>query len=131
LLTDVGNAIIDYLKHGRFKSSSQRIFISGRAPYVDATKAMVCAALNGVISNAGVSVKYRHHGPHSMRHSLASTLLQNGTTIPVISEVLGHKNTASTMTYLKIDIASLQKSALPVTPVAEEFYTQKGGAFYE
>ena len=131
LLTDAGNAIIDYLKYGRFKSSSQHIFISSRAPYVNATKAMVCAALNRAISDAGVSIKYRHHGPHSMRHSLASTLLQNGTTIPVISEVLGHKKTTSTMTYLKIDIKSLQKCALPVILVEEEFYTQKGGAFYE
>lgn len=131
LLTDVGNAIIDYLKYGRPNSGSQHVFISNRAPYVDATRAMVCAAINGVISNAGVSVKYRHHGPHSMRHSLASTLLKNGTTIPVISEVLGHKKTTSTMTYLRIDIASLQKCALPVMPVGEKFYTQKGGAFYE
>jgi len=32
LLNDVGNAIIDYLKYGRFKSESQNIFISSRAP---------------------------------------------------------------------------------------------------
>ena len=131
LLSDVGNAIIDYLKYGRFDSTSRYVFISSRAPYVDGTKAMVCAAINRVISDAGVSIKYRHHGPHSMRHSLASTLLQNGTVIPVISEVLGHKTTTSTLTYLKIDIVSLRKCALPVLPVGDEFYNQKGGAFYE
>jgi integrase len=131
LLTDVGNAIIDYLKHGRFNSKSEHVFISSRAPYVDATHGMVSSAINNIISNAGVSIKYRHHGPHSLRHSLASTLLENGTSIPVISEVLGHKSTTSTMTYLKIDLASLMKCALPVSNVKDAFYEQKGGALYE
>jgi site-specific recombinase XerD len=131
LLADVGNAIIDYLKQGRFNSNSRHVFLSARAPYVEATRQMVCSALSEIISNAGISIKYRHHGPHSMRHSLASALLQNGTSLPVISDVLGHKAMTSTMTYLTIDIASLLKCALPVTPVDELFYMQKGGAFYE
>lgn len=131
LLTDVGNAIIDYLKYGRMESDSDHIFLSTRAPYVDANKSVVCGTINRIISNAGVSIKYRHHGPHSMRHSLASTMLKNGVSFPVISETLGHKFSSSTMTYLKIDISSLQMCALPVQTVNENFYTQKGGSFYE
>jgi site-specific recombinase XerD len=131
LLAEVGNAIIDYLRHGRPESSSDHVFLSSRAPYVEATRTMVSGIINDVISKAGVSVKYRHHGPHSMRHSLASTMLRNGVSFPVISETLGHKYTASTMKYLRIDVSSLQKCALPVPPVDECFYQQKGGAFYE
>ncbi len=131
LLADVGNAIIDYLKHGRVKSDSIHVFLSTRAPYVNANAGSVSGAINDIISKAGVSVKYRHHGPHSMRHSLASTLLRNGTSFPIISEVLGHKYTSSTMTYLKIDVTLLMKCALPVLPVNKDFYEQKGGAFYE
>ena len=130
LLADVGNAIIDYLQHGRPKSELQNIFISSRAPYVAATKEMVCAAINTIICKSGVDTASKHHGPHSLRHSLASAMLEGGTTIPVISESLGHRSTETTMTYLKIDIKSLQKCALPVPPVPEEFYMQKGGAFY-
>ena len=131
LLAEVGNAIIDYLRHGRPESSSNRVFLSSRAPYVEATGPMVSGIINDVISKAGVSIKYRHHGPHSMRHSLASTMLRNGVSFPVISEALGHKYTASTMKYLRIDVESLQKCALPVPLVDERFYLQKGGAFYE
>lgn len=131
LLTDVGNAIVDYLKYGRVESNSSHIFLSTRAPYINANGSIVCSVINNIISDAGVSIKYRHHGPHSMRHSLASTMLKNGVSFPVISETLGHKYTSSTMTYLKIDITSLLKCTLPVQAINDNFYTQKGGAFYE
>lgn len=93
LLADVGNAIIDYLQHGRPKSKLQNIFISSRAPYVAATKAMVCSAINTIICKSGVDTTSKRHGPHSLRHSLASAMLESGATIPVISESLGHRGT--------------------------------------
>lgn len=130
LLADVGNAIIDYLRHGRPKSDSQNVFLSGNAPYVAATKNMVCAAINGIILRSGVDTSRKHHGPHSLRHSLASAMLNGGSMMPVISESLGHRSTQTTLAYLKIDIRSLQKCALPVPEIADCFYMQRGGAFY-
>lgn len=130
LLADVGNAIIDYLQHGRPQSVLQSVFLSSRAPYVAATKGMVCSAINQIVCKSGVDITSKHHGPHSLRHSLASAMLEGGTTIPVISESLGHRSTQTTLTYLKIDIQSLLKCALPVPSVDEDFYMQRGGAFY-
>ena len=131
LLSDVGNAIIDYLKHGRFQSTSPEVFLSARAPYVPATKSMVCSAIGYIIQHCGVSTEKRHHGPHSLRHSLASRLLENSVPIHVISETLGHAHTETTMTYLRMDISSLMKCSLAVPLVSEDFYMQKGGIFYE
>jgi site-specific recombinase XerD len=131
LLNEVGNAIIDYLKYGRFKSESQNIFISGRAPYIPANKSMVCSAIQEVITRSTVKTDGRHHGPHSLRHSLASCLLKNQTPIHVISAALGHSKTDTTMIYLRIDLVSLMKCALPVSSIPDDFYTQKGGVFYE
>ena len=131
LLTEVGNAIIDYLKNGRPSSNLGNVFLSSRAPYVGATKACVCAAINEIIKQSGVDINLKHHGPHSLRHSLASAMLHEEASLPVISESLGHRHTDTTMVYLKIDITSLMKCALPVPSVTEGFYTQRGGAFYE
>lgn len=131
LLADVGNAIIDYLRHGRPQSILKSIFLSARAPYVSASKACVCAAIGTTISKSGVNTSGKHHGAHSLRHSLARTMLDENTTLPVISEVLGHRSTQTTMLYLKIDIKSLLKCALPVSTVFGDFYLQRGGAFYE
>lgn len=120
LLADVGNAMIDYLQHGRPKSTLQSVFLSGRAPYVTATNLMVCAAINTIICRSGIDITGKHHGPHSLRHSLAGAMLEGGTMIPVISESLGHRSTETTLTYLKIDIRLLLKCALPVPSVPED-----------
>jgi integrase len=131
LLSEVGNAIIDYLKNGRFSSKSPHVFLSCRAPYVPATKSTVCSAIRYIIEQSGVSVEHRRHGPHAMRHSLAGRLLENHVPVSIISEALGHASTETTMSYLRIDISSLLKCALPVPPVCDGFYMQKGGLFYE
>lgn len=131
LLADVGNAIIDYLRNGRRHSMLQNVFLSEVAPYTAATPTMVSTAIRVIVNKSGVDTSGRHSGAHSLRHSLASTMLEGGTTIPVISESLGHRSTQTTMTYLKIDISSLMKCALPVPGVADKFYMQRGGAFYD
>jgi len=130
LLSDVGNAIIDYLKYGRFKSESQHVFISSRAPYIPANKSIVCSAIREIITKSKVNTDHRRHGPHSLRHSLACCLLKNEVPMPVISEALGHTKTDTTMIYLSVDLNSLMKCALPVPFITDDFYTQKGGAFY-
>ena len=131
LLSDVGNAIIDYLRYGRFKSESQHVFISSRAPYIPANKSIVCSAIQEVISKSKVNTEGRRHGPHSLRHSLACCLLKKEVPLPVISETLGHTKTDTTMVYLRVDLNSLMKCALSVPAIPDDFYIQKGGAFYE
>lgn len=130
LLADVGNAIVDYLRNGRPHSNLKHIFLSLQAPYTAATKELVCGAIDRIVRRSGVNLRGRHHGPHALRHSLASAMLEGGTTIPVISETLGHGSTETTMAYLRIDVKSLLKCALPVPPVSSDFYEQKGGVFY-
>lgn len=131
LLAEVGNAIIDYLKYGRPNSNSQQIFLSQRPPYGNARSQTISAAISRAIVKSGVKINGRRHGSHSMRHSLASRLLEQETSIPIISETLGHTTSETTMGYLRIDIGSLLKCALTVTEVHNDFYNQKGGVFYE
>jgi len=131
LLSEIGGAVIDYLKSGRPGSSSQKVFLSARAPYGPMTGAAVSHAVGQIIDASGVSIGKRRHGPHSMRHSLAGRLLGNGVPLPVISESLGHQKTETTMTYLRIDMKALRECALEVPPVDPSFYSQRGGTFYE
>jgi site-specific recombinase XerD len=131
LLTEIGEAIINYLKFGRARSDSRNVFLSARAPYRSMTGVAVSTAVRQIIDASGVPIGQRRHGPHAMRHSLASRLLEHSVSLPVISESLGHKKTESTMAYMRIDMKALRQCALDVPMVDASFYRQKGGVFYE
>ena len=131
LLTEVGEALIDYLKYGRKNSESDKVFLFTRAPYIPVTNTSVSSMLGRIIETSKVDVRGRRHGAHAMRHSLACRFLENKESMPVISEALGHQSTETTMSYLRIDMISLSQCALHVPPVSSSFYEQKGGVFYE
>ena len=131
LLKEVGEAIIDYLKFGRQKSDEPYIFLQSGYPFQPITTTNITTLVTKAINNAGIVSNSRKKGPHALRHSLANILLQMETPMPIISEVLGHKNSETTKLYLRIDESSLRKCVLDVPPVTEEFYAQKGGFFYE
>jgi integrase len=130
LLAEIGEAIVNYLRYARPISDFQEVFLSARPPYHPMTSVSINSAISGIMRESGVDISYRKFGPHSMRHSLASRLLSNGISLPVISEALGHGDIRSTMEYLRIDVSNLIKCTLDVPPVAPGFYEQKGGVFY-
>lgn len=127
LLPEIGNAIIDYLKYARPVSDESHCFLQQLAPHKKVTAEDVSRIARFYIRRSGVPTKERKHGAHALRHSFASELLGNKTSLPVISEALGHGNTASTMFYLRIDKDQLRQCALDVPSVPSTFYNQKGG----
>ena len=50
-------------------------------------------------------------GPHSLRHAAAQHLLDQGMSMKVIGDYLGHRNPSSTTTYAKVDMNSLRQVA--------------------
>lgn len=122
LLDDVGWALIDYLQHGRPATTSDRVFIRHRAPYdgfshTDNLQRM----LHRYMHVAGLSISEQTCGLHSLRSTLARTLLEHGTPLPVIADVLGHQDIQTTSHYLKIDLTGLRHCVIdPDEVVADE-----------
>ena len=131
LLPEIGNAIIDYLKHGRPVSEDSNCFIHVQAPYNRIHTSDIGNLVRRYITLAGINYSSRKHGPHALRHSFASALLKENVPLPVISEALGHRNMESSMFYLRIDSHSLRKCALEVPSIPSSFYEQKGGYYHE
>lgn len=131
LLSDVGEALIDYIQNGHPKCDIKKVFTTVVHPYRSLGKGSMTKIVKDCIEKAGIYAGNRHTGLHCLRHSLATTMLGNGTDMPVISEALGHSSTQSTMCYLGVDIKGLLECSLPVPPVDDEYYTQKGGVFYD
>jgi site-specific recombinase XerD len=131
LLAEIGNSLIDYLKYSRPKSEEPFVFLCARSPFNSINTSVITRIVQNTFVKTGINTKNRRHGPHALRHSLAGRLLEKQTTLPVISEVLGHENTESTRFYLRIDLTSLRRCVLEVPAVPQDFYSQKGGYFYE
>jgi len=103
LLPDVGWAIIDYIQHGRPVSDSPEIFVRQVAPHVPLK--YYDEMMVRYLQKAGIRYeRLRHHGLHTLRHSLATTLLELQTPIDVIQEVLGHTDPTTTRHYVSVDI---------------------------
>lgn len=130
LMEDIGMALIDYLKYARPSVKYDNVFITKQQPYRPVKSLNVGNLIRSVINESGVVCNGRSMGPHSLRHSLATILINKGTGLPVISEVLGHSSTQSTMTYIAVNVNSLLECSLEVPMVDNNFYLQKGGAFY-
>ena len=114
LLEDVGGAIINYLKNARPKTDSDHVFVRQVPPYTDFNPGAVGALVRVRLQKSGIHLEGKKKGSHTLRHSLASRLLEHEIPLPVISEILGHTTTETTMTYLRIDIGELKKCALEV-----------------
>lgn len=114
LFNDVGEAIIDYLKNSRPASDSDHVFIQHKPPFTSFGGSAVSSLVRLLIYKAGLKTGKRKCGSHALRHSLASRLLENDIPLPVISEILGHTNTKTTMEYLRIDAERLRTCALEV-----------------
>ena len=114
ILHNVGWALIDYLQNARPVCESPYLFVRLHAPYEAFGEN---ANLHNIITKytrlAGITVPHgKRHGLHSLRHSLASTLLEQGTSLAVISEILGHVDSKSTSVYLHTDLNGLKACAL-------------------
>ena len=125
LLASVGNAIIDYLKYGRPDSEVPEVIVAAKG----CTRGLPLASptIHSIVSRYMRAAHITHwqekkHGPHSLRHSLATNLLKKNISMPVISTVLGHQRTETTKIYLKVDIDRLGKCTLPIPPLSSPLY---------
>ncbi len=112
LLPLIGEAIIDYLKNGRLDSDCDNVFIRHIHPYgAIASSSTLSETIKRYMRQAGLTIKSRKVA-HSMRHTVASTLLRNGVPLMTISNIMGHDTPKTTIAYTKVDIPALRKCAL-------------------
>jgi len=122
LLDDVGLAIIDYLKNGRAATPGEtHVFLREAPPYKRLGGDSLYSIVDCYIKRARIPVpRGKQHGPHALRHSLSSRLLENDVPLPVISAILAHKSTETTKIYLKIAEKQLVECALEVPNLGKE-----------
>lgn len=91
----------------------KNIFVSHMYPYGE------LHSLGNVIPRqmrtAGINTPAnKRTGMHAFRHGLATRMLENDVSLPVISQTLGHADISSTEVYLRISIKQLALCGLEV-----------------
>ena len=77
------------------------------------TRAMVFTIVRRLCAAAGIT---KTVSPHTLRHSFATHLLQNGADLRVIQQLLGHEDLATTEIYTHLDVADLRQAILQCHP---------------
>ena len=77
------------------------------------TRAMVFTIIRRLCAEAGIT---KTVSPHTLRHSFATHLLQNGADLRVIQQLLGHEDLATTEIYTHVDVQDLRKAILSYHP---------------
>ena len=110
---ELGEALIDYLRFGRPKTGRREVFVKHSAPFGPFVDGYLYDIMTRWRRAAGIELRgQRQQGLHSLRHTLATQLLRGETPIHVISAILGHASTATTLIYAKADTEALRGAAL-------------------
>ena len=77
------------------------------------TRAMIFTIVKNLAAAADIR---KNISPHTLRHSFATHLLQNGADLRIIQQLLGHESISTTEIYTHVDIHDLRDAILKYHP---------------
>lgn len=115
LLPEIDEALSDYIDHARPKCRNEIIFLKLMPPNTDALSPnTVYDICSHQFKKSGIPIKERRIGPHALRSSLATALLDEGNNHRTIGQALGQKDPDTVKSYVRTDVSHLRACALCV-----------------
>ena len=110
LSSPVGEALVDYLKHGRPQSAERHVFFMAFAPVRPISPTAVSKLATKYLLKAGIQVP--RPGSHTLRHSCVQRLVDADFSMKTIGDFVGHRSPKTTEIYTKVAVESLREIAL-------------------
>jgi len=108
IVPTVGQAIARYIKKVRPQNTIRKeIFLTLRAPFRPLANLFSIVYYRWEPFNVAIN----HHGAHALRHACATRLINQGVSLKIIADQLGHRNLDSTRIYAKVDLTRLREVA--------------------
>ncbi|MGH9619013.1 MAG: site-specific integrase, partial [Bryobacteraceae bacterium] len=109
LQREVGEAILEYIRKARPRTSCRNLFLTLKPPYRGIGYSSLWKITSRRIDAAGI--RSRRRGPHCLRHACATHLLEQGASLKEIGDLLGHRDFNSTRIYAKVHLQQLRRVA--------------------
>ena len=108
--------LYNYIKYNRKKLSYDKqsvdiVFLNNRGKKL--TRVMVYNIINDAALDAKINKKI---SPHTLRHSFATHLIENGADIISIQKMMGHENVVTTEKYLHVNKKHLVETMIKFHP---------------
>ncbi len=110
LPTETGRAIADYLRTERPQTSNRALFVRDCAPF---DRPIQAGVVRRAVRQAYLRCGLAHSRVHILRHGLASRLLEAGTPLKEIADILRHRSLDTSVIYTKVDTNRLAAVAMP------------------
>lgn len=110
LPASTGRALAGYLRHERPKTTNSAVFVRRLAPR---DEPIGVDAIRRVIRDAYHRIGLTHGRTHALRHTLACRLLDQGSSLKEVADVLRHRSLNTSLIYAKLDHRRLSAVALP------------------
>lgn len=110
LPTETGRSIAEYLRTERPQTSNRALFVRDSAPF---DRPIQAGVVRRAVRQAYLRCGMAHSRVHILRHSLASRLLQVGTPLKEIADILRHRSLDTSVIYTKVDTNRLTAVAMP------------------
>jgi site-specific recombinase XerD len=106
----VGEAIVDYLQHGRVAGTQRAVLLRANAPHTPLGWPAISQMTARRLRNAGIVIA--RPGSHPLRHTCVQRLVEAQFSLKAIGDYVGHSLPQSTEIYAKIDLEALRELAL-------------------
>jgi integrase len=110
LPVETGEALADYLQHERPASARTAVFVRHCSPR---DLPLSSSAVQKVIARAFRRSGLPSCGSHRLRHTFACRLVEHGSSLKEVADLLRHRSLTTTQVYAKLDTPTLAMVALP------------------
>lgn len=121
MLPCVDSALKDYIQNYRGISTSEYVFLSLHPPFSHVSPAAFGRYVRLALQVAGIKPGTRKSGPHAMRSSLASSMVNDGIPYEAVRRTLGHTSANAIKSYAKLDVEQLKLYTLEPPKASSRF----------
>lgn len=105
-----GQALADYIRNERPATECRKVFVRHKPPLgLPVGRRVVQRALHDAYKRLG----WDRSRVHILRHTLATQLINAGTPVPQVADILRHRDIATTSIYARVNIDHLIQVAMP------------------